>query len=462
MKKTIQFSHRFVLLVLLVLAGVVISSKWIHNYLVEQNELLAHELAQQVLPAMLSNNEGQIAEVLKSLETHPGVLRVDLVSSEGASIASLGRVGEQLNPVDPQFELASAEAGPYDVQVMAPVTFDSLILANLHLAVSLWPAYFKLMTWVGCLLILPSFLFVLTRQLGIKIRFEKNTKNEDDGGANPDDFDIHAAMTHAMSNAQITVEYQPLYRLSDGGVFGVELVVCWKHPSGQTIHRATAEFAALAKKWGIFLPVDAWVLRAALRKMAFWQKSYGPLVMSFNVSQAQIEDPIFFKSVKKESDDASYPYQLIEFEVSESALLQTSDLLTSLVSQRQGITVDAFGLLIESKQVLTDARVRKIKLDPKLIARMQHDQDIVHLIGDLTKLATDNAILVTAEGVCTRAQCDVLKALGCSLGQGSYFSRPMSDVEFETYLATQLSKQKSIDFRQKHGATSAVSIASGR
>lgn len=122
----------------------------VRHILVEENELLVHSVAQSILPALLINDTQQVEAMMKALESYPGVQTAELISAEGASIASYARAGEYLDPLSPTFELASAANDSNQVHVMAPITFDSLIVANLHIAVNLWPIYLRIMLGWAC------------------------------------------------------------------------------------------------------------------------------------------------------------------------------------------------------------------------------------------------------------------------------------------------------------------------
>jgi hypothetical protein len=92
---------------------------------------------------------------------YPGIQTAELISSEGASLASFSRDSHLIDPSIQGFELASASDDPQQLHVMAPLTFDSLIVANLHIAVNLWPIYLRIMMWGGILLMIPSVIYVL-------------------------------------------------------------------------------------------------------------------------------------------------------------------------------------------------------------------------------------------------------------------------------------------------------------
>jgi uncharacterized membrane protein affecting hemolysin expression len=129
----------------LALTGVLIFNATRH-FIVEHNEALVHSVAQSILPALLVNDTQQVDAVLNALENYPGIESAELVSAQGASIASYARSGNVLDPMSASFELASANDDPNQMHVMAPITFDSLIVANLHIGVNLWPTYLRIIT----------------------------------------------------------------------------------------------------------------------------------------------------------------------------------------------------------------------------------------------------------------------------------------------------------------------------
>ncbi len=146
---------------------------FLRHSLIQENEALAHFVAQSILPALLVNDTEQVASVMKSLESYPGIQTAELISSEGASLASFARDSHPIDFSGQGFELASALDDPQKLHVMTPLTFDSLIVANLHIAVNLWPIYLRLMMWAAILLMIPSVLYVLVKQLKLKVRFER-------------------------------------------------------------------------------------------------------------------------------------------------------------------------------------------------------------------------------------------------------------------------------------------------
>lgn len=408
--------------------------------LVEENEALVHSVAQSILPALLVNDAQQVEALMKALESYPGVQTAEVVSAQGASIASYVRSGQSLDALSPAFALASALDDPNQLHVTAPITFDSLIVANLHIAVNLWPTYLRIMTWLGVLLIVPSFLYVLVRQLRIKVRFEKVSANGGGGSGHSDlSFDLHAVTSQAMTDAEISLEYQPIRRLSDGGLFGMEVVVCWRHPSGQTLHVSPANFVNVVEKAGICLPFDSWLLRTVFEKSAMWQHQYGPLVLSLDISAAQFNDIWFPQTVRDACEETQYPHQLLELEVRESVLHRQPELavkaLKGFASKGLSVTVDGFGLMQSSLSMMQRLQIQKVKLDAKLSKNLLTDEHVARLMSATIAQAIACDVQVTTEGLDSSQQSVAIQQMGCLCGQGAHFGQPLAEKDFEILLA---------------------------
>jgi EAL domain-containing protein (putative c-di-GMP-specific phosphodiesterase class I) len=413
----------------------------VRHVIIEDNELLVHSVAQSILPALLANDTQQVEALMKALESYPGVQAAELISAQGASIASYSRSGQSLDPSAVSFELAGVEDDPNQLHVMAPITFDSLIVANLHIAINLWPMYLKVMTWLGVLLIVPSVLYVLIKQSRVKLRFEVIERSSNSGGGSGgDSFNVGKAVSAAMSDADISLEFQPIKRMSDAGMFGMEVVVCWRHPSGQTLHVSPGEFVAFAQKNDICLPFDDWLLETACEKAAAWQHLYGPLILTIDVCASQFKDPQFAQKVRAICEQTQYPHQLLEIEVHESAIASQSQEALACVqrfsAQGLSVTVDNFGLLNQSLDLFETLPISKVKLDSKAIKRLGVDEQMTDLVQVIIASAVMHDVQVMAEGVETSKQRDLLQSMGCIFGQGAYFQPPLSSTDFESFLAS--------------------------
>jgi EAL domain-containing protein (putative c-di-GMP-specific phosphodiesterase class I) len=324
------------------------------------------------------------------------------------------------------------------MHVMAPITFDSLIVANLHIAVNLWPTYLRIITWLGILLIVPSVIYVLIKQLRIKVRFER-VAADDDADRGGSSFDVAHAVNAAMQDADLSIDYQPIQRMSDDGVFGMEVVVCWRHPSGQTLHVSPSDFVGMAEKNKICLPFDDWLLRSACTQAVAWQHQYGPLILAINITEAQFKEPSFAQKIRDVCRDTQYPHQLLELEVNESVVAtnpkKAAAHIAAFAEQGLSVTIDRFGLSAHSQALLEVLPVHKVKIDGKLVHRLNNDAQVKEWVNATIQHALAHDVQVMTDGLDFGWQQAELQSMGCILGQGAYFYSPMTAVAFESLLS---------------------------
>lgn len=439
MKKFIRLFLLLPMVALLIAATCYLSFKAIEQSIIEENEVAVHSMAQNLLPAIMVGDTQQIDHLLKSLANNPGIRSAELISGAGIPLAAYVRDAGTVDPTQAQFALASADVGldPYELRVMAPLTFDTQILANLHVAINLWPAYLRVIQILGILLIVPSSLYVFIRQRRIKIRFESVLADNGSG----DSYSLDQALQDALKESNISLEYQPIKRLGDKGIFGAEVVVCWQHPSGQTMHVSPADFIALAENSGLFLPFGHWVLETASRQFSEWQPQYGPLVLSLNIAPSQMKDPSFYQKVRAACEAGQFPHQLVEFEINEAALLRSPNALSEVeafVQQGMSLTVDGFGLSSRSHELLQGTAIHKIKFAPQLVKHIDLDAQMLSHVQSIVRLALAHDVQMMADGLQSEAQTQTMQQLGCFLGQGSHLSHALSPKQFEALLAAQV------------------------
>lgn len=441
MKKTIRLLFLVPTVALLVVAVCYLSFKAIEQTIIKENEALVHSTAQSLMPALLAGDTQQVDRLLKRLESYPGIQSAELVSGSGIPIASYARNEDAMDSAQAQFALASADEGidSNGLHVMAPLTFDTQILANLHIAVNLWPAYLRIIQWLGLLLMLPSILYVVVKQFRIKIRFEKFIDHS--GPGSDGEFNLDNALQNALNDAEISVEYQPVKRISDKGIYGAEVVVCWRHPSGQTLHVSPSDFIALAERSGLFLPFDHWVLETACKQFSAWQHQHGPLVLALNIAPSQLSDSGFYQKVRDVCVTTQFPHQMIEFEINEAALLRSPNALADVAcftQQGMSLTVDGFGLSTQSHELLQSNAINKIKFAPQLIKNVAQDAEMCAHVRSFAHLAHAHDVQLMADGLHSDDQTEIMQKLGCVLGQGPHLSRALSSEQFEELLMNQI------------------------
>lgn len=439
MKKFIRLFLLIPTVALLVAAVCYLSFKAIEQSIIEENEALVHGVAQSLMPALLAGDEQQVQTLLKNLEKNPGIQTAELISGSGIPLASYSRDGSTYELGQTQFALASAE-DDMRLHVMAPLTFDTQILANLHIAVNLWPAYLRIIQWMGLLLIIPSIAYVVIKHMRIKLRIEKTRHGNGSGFDDP--FDLDQELQVALKDAGISVEYQPIKRLSDQGIFGAEVVVSWQHPSGQTLYVSPADLISLAEKSGLFLPFGEWVMKTACQQFSAWQQQHGPLVLAMNISLSQLKDIEFHQKVRATCAATQFPYQLIEFEINEATLLRSVTAVAdveSFVQQGFSLGIDGFGLSPRSHELLHNLDIQKIKFAPQLTKNVAHDPEMLSFVQSFARLALAHEVQMMVDGLHDTQQTAALQKIGCVLGQGVHLSPALSLEKFEELLVNQMS-----------------------
>lgn len=419
----------------------VLAFQAVRHLVIQDQQVLAQSVAQSLLPVLLVNDTQNAQALVKALGNYPGVASAELISAEGSSLVSYAKVGPSFVPAAQRFELAFAQDDPNQVRLMVPITFDSMVIANLHIAVNLWPIYLRIITWLGVFLMVPSVLYVVMKQQRFRLRYEQISKGGGSGqGGRP--FDAQQALAAEMRDAGISLDYQPIQRFKDGGVFGMAVMVCWQQPSGQTVHVSPSAFVNLAEKSGICLPFDDWLLTTACAQASRWQAQYGPLILTLDINAAQFKDASFAQKIRAICDQTQYPHRMLALVVHESVVsppsLPTLTRVRALTGQGFSVTVQGFGLLPGSLDVLAALPVSQIKLDPKLIKRVGHDEQLDQLIQTISDKALSHDVQVMADGVECGEQHTALARMGCVLGQGAYFQHALSACDFEAFLKERL------------------------
>lgn len=249
-------------------------------------------------------------------------------------------------------------------------------------------------------------------------------------------FSLEAGLRLALDNGEIEVEYQPIMRLADGALVGMEALARWRHPTRGFI--SPAEFIPVAEESGLILAIGLWVLETACTQVAAWHRQYGPLFLAVNVSASQFRDPAFARSVQAVCQRTQYPPGQLELEVTESIVMretaQAIHIMQTLAELGLGFALDDFGTGYSSLSYLKRFPLSKIKIDRSFVKDLPHDADDTAIVHAILALARSLDLRVVAEGIETAEQRAVLHGMGCALGQGYHFSRSLSAERFAQLL----------------------------
>ncbi len=243
----------------------------------------------------------------------------------------------------------------------------------------------------------------------------------------------------ALAREDLELVYQPIVRLVDGLVLGVEALLRWTHPDRGPMPALTA--IGLAERSGLIVELGAWVLETGCRQRSQWLADHPdrPLELAVNVSARQLMTRGFSEMVTTVVDATGMDPAALILEVTEGIFIDDGDRAMSILAdlKAKGIRValDDFGTGYSSLNYLRRLPVDIVKIDQGFVADVGHDAVAAAIVACVTQLANALGMTVTAEGVETQHQREGLADIGCDLAQGYLFARPMSGQQMSDHLA---------------------------
>jgi diguanylate cyclase (GGDEF)-like protein len=238
----------------------------------------------------------------------------------------------------------------------------------------------------------------------------------------------------AVSARALSVHFQPIVDLGSGRVTGFEALARW-HDAGLG-HVSPAVFIPIAEKIGLIEQLTEDLLRKAVAIAATWPDH---LVLSFNLSAAQLVKPGAGLKIISILGEAGLPAHRFEVEVTETILMKNIDqarrTLECLKAANIGISLDDFGTGYSSLSQIKDLPLDKVKIDKSFVDHICGDAKMGNLVRAIISMCDNLNLQCVAEGIEEGAQLDALKAGGCTLGQGYLFSRPVPSEQIAALLA---------------------------
>ena len=248
-------------------------------------------------------------------------------------------------------------------------------------------------------------------------------------------FALEAELRRALARNEFRLDYQPVLELATHRVVAVEALVRWQHPTRGLV--MPNDFIPTAEETGLIVPLGRWVLESACRCAKKLQERDESLIMSVNLSPRQFHDPNLVADVTHAIDVAGVDAGTLVLEITESMLTAdletTAHTLTELKELGVRLAIDDFGTGYSTLSYLRRFPIDILKLDRELICgESGSDQKLTKALvglGHTLELAT------VAEGIERPEQEAELRALGCELGQGFLFARPMAEADLLRELA---------------------------
>jgi EAL domain-containing protein (putative c-di-GMP-specific phosphodiesterase class I)/GGDEF domain-containing protein len=236
---------------------------------------------------------------------------------------------------------------------------------------------------------------------------------------------LAAIMPDALDNNEFHSHYQPIVDLNTGRLCGMEALARWHHPEHGII--PPNEFIPLAESTGLIRALGTRLLHEACSHAAHWNTATNPdLYISVNLASAQIEHPNLNRIIRDALEATGLPPHRLQLEVTEHAAISSSPTaltaLRHLASDGIRIALDDFGTGYSSLASLRDLPICEVKLAQEFISPQSHSPR--GFLSNIVSAIQSLGHTITAEGIETGAQAEMMRAVGCNTGQGWHFGRP--------------------------------------
>ncbi|MGA3302663.1 MAG: amino acid permease [Methylovirgula sp.] len=237
-------------------------------------------------------------------------------------------------------------------------------------------------------------------------------------------------LRRALRNEEFVLHYQPIVSLRSEEIVGFEALVRWQSPDRGLVQ--PRDFIPLAEETGIIVPLGLWVLREACQQARLWQKlgKTQPLVMSVNLSPRQFAERDLVRDVQRVLEETGVEPAAIKLELTESSTMGDPKRAVQVLSQLKALgaklCIDDFGTGYSSLSYLHRFPLDCLKIDQSFVASLMDQPESRQIIMTIVSLAEGLRMEVVAEGIETSEQANELKRLGCQLGQGFFYSKPLA------------------------------------
>jgi diguanylate cyclase (GGDEF)-like protein/PAS domain S-box-containing protein len=254
------------------------------------------------------------------------------------------------------------------------------------------------------------------------------------------ELELEIDLRAALHSQEFFLVYQPIYRLADGQISGVEALLRWDHPRRGVL--APGEFLKSAEETGMIVPIGTWVLRQACSQLKAWQDSQSSaqdLSVSVNLSSAQLEQGDLVQIISHILNETGLSPESLRLELTENIVMQDSNRARRQLVELKALGIrayiDDFGTGYSSLGVLHTFPVDALKIDRSFVNALGSEHREEQLVQAIMTLAQGLEIEVIAEGVETAVQLEHLQSIDCDFAQGYLLSHPARAAEIEALLS---------------------------
>lgn len=249
--------------------------------------------------------------------------------------------------------------------------------------------------------------------------------------------EMTASMEKALLNDEFVVYLQPKVDIETEIPIGCEALVRWISPTKGFI--PPNDFIPLFEKNGFVTDVDFYVLDKVCKLLRRRMDAGLPVVpISVNQSRLHVTNSMYLSSLQNVLYENGIPMNLIVFEITESAFIESQQAMISLINKMKQMgfvfSMDDFGSGYSSFNLLKDMPIDELKIDKEFLDSVKDSERSHYIIKNIVKMAHGLNIKVVCEGVETEEQVDFLRSVYCDVAQGYFYAKPMPIKDFEEYL----------------------------
>jgi diguanylate cyclase (GGDEF)-like protein/PAS domain S-box-containing protein len=250
-------------------------------------------------------------------------------------------------------------------------------------------------------------------------------------------FELESSLRSALALDEFTLHFQPIMDIGTRRLHAMEVLLRWRRDTGELV--MPDSFIPLIEENGLIVPIGEWVIRQACMQSMTWQREgLVPVPLAVNLSPRQFMHRGLVESIRRILDETGIDPSLLEFEITETALMQhgehTLEVLGQINAMGIRLSIDDFGTGYSSLAYLKRFPVKKIKIDRAFIKDLEDSAEDRAIVAAIIALSDSLQLSVVAEGVETEGQYALLQRNGCQFAQGYLFSPPVPHVTAQLLL----------------------------
>lgn len=258
-----------------------------------------------------------------------------------------------------------------------------------------------------------------------------------------DEIKLESDLQKAVRNDELQPYYQPLFSIRNNSIVGFESLLRWQCPDRGMV--SPNQFIALAEETSLIVPIGDWILEQACIDLKAFQTHWHPgpgspshLFMSVNISVRQFQEPNFCEKLLALTQCYGVLPKHIKLEVTERIFLDQADAVEAIDDCRKAgfeVSLDDFGTGYSSLSYLERCEIDSLKIDQSFTQKISSSHRAKILVSSIIDISKKLGLVTIAEGIETEEHRRILEDMGCDIGQGYLFSKPLPSSDILEFMA---------------------------